>query len=83
MLTGKTIRGFAAVIVVTGLLQAVPSYSQVSGNGPLADTGSSEIAATDPYLENCQDHEDPEDYIWNSSDVIHIVLALTPMVPLP
>ncbi len=56
------------MLLIVGLLQVVPSHSQVSGDEP---------AVADPAAENCADHEDPEDYIWDSADVIEILLNET------
>jgi len=63
MLSGRAVGRVAAVLLIVGLLQVVPSYSQVSGD--------------DPAAENCADHEDPEDYIWDSADVVEILLNET------
>ncbi|HPC94324.1 MAG TPA: carbohydrate-binding domain-containing protein [Sedimentisphaerales bacterium] len=68
MLSGKAVGSVAAVLLVVGLLQVVPSYSQVSGGEP---------AGADPAAANCPDHEDPEDYIWDSADVVEVLLNET------
>ncbi|MBN1509775.1 MAG: carbohydrate-binding domain-containing protein [Sedimentisphaerales bacterium] len=67
-------RRVAAAFIVLGLLQAIPSYSQVPGEGLAVDTDANETTAVDPSHENAKDHEDPEDYIWNSSEVVEITL---------
>jgi len=74
MLTDKTIGSVVAVLVIAGLLQVVSLYSQTPGNELVVDTGGNETIATDPSVENSPDHEDPEDYIWDGSEVIPIVL---------
>jgi len=65
MLSGKAVGRVAAVLLIVGLLQGGPSYSQVSGDEP---------AVADPAVENFADHEDPEDYVWDSAGVIEILL---------
>jgi hypothetical protein len=79
MLTGKAARRAAAMLVVAGLLLlGISSYSDVSGGELAADTGATEIATTaDPSAQNSPDHEDPDDYVWDVSDAVPIVLAGT------
>lgn len=74
MLTGKTIWGVLAVLVIVGLLQVGPSHAQAPDNVPAVDAQSGETVAADPNTENSPDHENPEDYVWDSSQVIPIVL---------
>ncbi len=44
------------------------------GDAGVANTTGSEKTVADAMADNCGDHEEAEDYIWNSSDVIQIVL---------
>ncbi len=68
MLTGRAVGSVAAVWVVLGLLLAVPTYSQP------ADVADGNEVVVEAPAENAADHEAPEDYIWDSSAVIPIVL---------
>jgi len=49
-------------------------YSQTSDNGQILEVESNESADANALAENSKDHEDPEDYIWEISDVIPILL---------
>lgn len=73
MRTGKTIGGVAAMVVIGALLHGVALYAATAGNESLPDTETHQYAvAADPCL--AADHEDPEDYVWDSSQVIPITL---------
>jgi hypothetical protein len=49
-------------------------YSQTLDNEQVMDTENSEDTVANALAENSKDHENPEDYIWNNSDVIPILL---------
>ena len=49
-------------------------YSQTIENEQAVDTESGEDTLANALAENSKDHEDPEDYIWDSSEAIQILL---------
>jgi adhesin HecA-like repeat protein len=78
MLPGKKTGGIVATVVVLGLLYALPLSAQIPDEGQVVDTEPNEVLVTnDPLADNQVDHEDPEDYLWDSSDVIEILLNET------
>ncbi len=74
MLTGRAVGSVAAVFVIAGLLLAVSSYAQIPDEGELGDAQGSQDVVAEAPVENAADHEDPEDYVWDSSEVIEILL---------
>jgi hypothetical protein len=50
------------------------SYSQTLDNEQIVDTESSNDTAANALAENSKDHEDPQDYIWDTSEVVPILL---------
>jgi hypothetical protein len=74
MLTGKNMKRVAAILAIVGLLPAVLSYAQTDGNEPVVDTGGGAAVPVDPWAGNGADHEDPADYVWDSAEVVPIVL---------
>jgi len=72
----KEITVMLACVFVLSLLVVCDNCvcSQTAGNEQVLDAGSSEDIAADALTENSENHEDPEDYIWDSSEVIQIVL---------
>lgn len=49
-------------------------YSQTLENEQVVDAESSNEASANALADNSKDHEDPEDYIWESSEVVPILL---------
>jgi hypothetical protein len=74
MLTGKNMKRVAAILAIVGLLPAVLSYAQTDGNEPVVDTGGGAAVPVDPWAGTGADHEDPADYVWDSAEVVPIVL---------
>ncbi len=74
MLISKAIGSVAAVFIIVGLVLAASSYSQVPGDGQVVDTEGSGDVVADALAANSKDHEDPEDYVWDSSGVVQVAL---------
>ncbi|MDY0354714.1 MAG: carbohydrate-binding domain-containing protein [Sedimentisphaerales bacterium] len=77
MLARRTVVCVAIVLVIVGMGHVVASYAQMPGDEPVVDAEGSETTAATPSAENCPDHEDPEDYIWDSLEVTEIALSET------
>lgn len=77
MLAGRTVVSAAIVLVMMGMGHLAVSHAQVTADEPVVDTEGSETTTADPFAENCPDHEDQEDYLWDRSDIVEIVLSGT------
>jgi hypothetical protein len=77
MLRGKNMGRVATMLVIGGLLPAVRPYARAIGNEPAVDTPGGATIAAALLVETRPDREDPEDYLWNSSAGIALMLPGT------
>ncbi len=57
------------------MLLGAPAHAQVPVNQQGVDTEGSDYTVADVLAANAADHDDPNDYLWDSNDIVEIVLA--------